>query len=107
VTTGMYTGQGAVEYFDYAHHVADNFIVEGKLKYFHNFGEAWGLIPRNHAVVFLDNHDTQRGGALLTHKRSRIYELASIFMLVHPGGRPQFRCTDRTESLVVEAVLGT
>jgi len=25
VTTGMYTGQGALEYFDYAHHLAKKF----------------------------------------------------------------------------------
>jgi len=85
----MYTGQGALEYFEYAHHLAKNFIVEGKLKYFHSFGEAWGLIPRNHAVVFVDNHDTQRGEALLSHKGSRIYELASVFMLAHPYGYPK------------------
>jgi len=37
----------------------------------------------------MDNHDTQRGEALLSHKGSRIYELSSIFMLVHPYGYPK------------------
>merc|ERR1719223_947895 len=89
VTSTMYTQTGALEYFDYARNVAENFVAEGKLKYFHNFGEAWDMLPSEKVVVFLDNHDTQRADALLTYKHSRLYELASIFMLAHPYGYPK------------------
>ena len=27
----------------------------------HNFGEAWGFLPDEDALVFVDNHDNQRG----------------------------------------------
>ena len=26
-----------------------------------NFGEAWGFLPDDDALVFIDNHDNQRG----------------------------------------------
>lgn len=61
----------------------------GKLEYLRNFGEAWGFIPSASAVVFLDNHDTQRGEAQLTYKSGKLYELATIFMLAHPYGYPK------------------
>ena len=89
VTTHMYTHQGALEYFDYAQHLSKNIIAEGKLQHFHNFGEAWSMVHRSKAVVFVDNHDTQRGEALLSYKGSRYYEFANIFMLAHPYGYPK------------------
>ena len=32
-----------------------------KLAYMENFGEAWGFLPDDDALVFVDNHDNQRG----------------------------------------------
>ena len=32
-----------------------------KLAFMSNFGEAWGFLPDNDALVFVDNHDNQRG----------------------------------------------
>jgi alpha-amylase len=59
------------------------------MQYLAGIGEAWGLLPREHAVVFVDNHDTQRGGAELTYKSGALYTLANIFMLAHPYGFPK------------------
>jgi alpha-amylase len=57
------------------------------------FGEGWGYMPSDKAIVFIDNHDNQRGhgggGGVLTHKDGRLYELASILMLAWPYGYPQ------------------
>ena len=41
------------------------------------------------AVVFMDNHDTQRGDAPLTYKNGQRYYLANVFMLAHPYGHPK------------------
>merc|ERR1719382_2303604 len=54
-----------------------------------NFGEKWGFLASDKSVVFLDNHDTQRGEAKLTYKNGKLYELANIFMLAHPYGYPK------------------
>lgn len=46
-------------------------------------------MPDKYAVIFLDNHDTQRNGAAqLTYKNGDMYQFASIFMLAHPYGYP-------------------
>ncbi|MBW4660729.1 MAG: alpha-amylase family protein [Drouetiella hepatica Uher 2000/2452] len=56
-------------------------------------GEAWGLMPNEKAIVFIDNHDKQRGhaggGTYLTYKNGKLYDLANVFMLAFPYGTPQ------------------
>merc|ERR1719461_2287530 len=69
--------------------LAPHFVQNDILSHLNNFGEEWGLIPSKHAVVFLDNHDTQRGEAQLTYKNGELYQLANIFMLAHPYGYPK------------------
>jgi len=59
------------------------------MQYLKTLGESWGLMPSASAVVFLDNHDTQRGGAPLTYKSGDIYTFATIFMLSWPYGYPK------------------
>lgn len=49
--------------------------------------QAWGLMPADKAVVFLDNHDTQRAGSL-SYMYGQVYRLASIWMLAQPYGYP-------------------
>jgi alpha-amylase len=75
--------------FNYARKLDPNFQDEGKLQYLNTFGQGWGLLPRDEAVVFIDNHDTQRGGASLTYKDGGMYNLINIFMLAHPYGYPK------------------
>ena len=45
------------------------------------------------SVVFVDNHDSQRGhvgnGLILSYKRTSIYALANVFMLAWPMGYPR------------------
>jgi alpha-amylase len=91
VMPSWYVGLGDVTEFAYAESLASNMLMDGGLQYLAGIGEAWGLLPREHAVVFVDNHDTQRGGALLTYKSGALYTLASIFMLAHPYGYPKVR----------------
>ena len=49
--------------------------------------EAWGLIPADKAVVFLENHDTQRGGGIW-YLDGQSYRLANVWMLAQPYGYP-------------------
>jgi len=87
-----YFQTGDVSEFKYARNIAHVFNSE-KLAYLQNFGSNWGFIPGYKAVVFLDNHDLQRGhgggGEALTHKDGQRYALASVFMLAWPYGYPQ------------------
>ena len=57
----------------------------------YSLGEPWGFLPHGDALVFVDNHDTQRGGAgggpaILTYKQSKLYKvrhLQPMFLYVH------------------------
>ena len=57
-------------------------------------GEAWGMYPEGNALVFIDNHDNQRGhGAggqnILTFRVAKMYKMANAFMLAWPYGVPR------------------
>ncbi|MFN2637918.1 MAG: alpha-amylase family protein [Gemmatimonadaceae bacterium] len=48
---------------------------------------AWGLMPADKAVVFLENHDTQRSGGI-SYRDGMAYRLANVWMLAEPYGYP-------------------
>lgn len=82
-----YTGNGDVHEFRYGKDLARMFNNE-RLAYLKNFGESWGYLPGGSAVVFTDNHDTQRDGGVLTYRDRGEYALANAFMLAWPYGTP-------------------
>ncbi|XP_053929627.1 pancreatic alpha-amylase-like isoform X2 [Cuculus canorus] len=62
-----------------------------KMAYLKNWGEGWGFVPSDRALVFVDNHDNQRGhgaggSSILTFWDARLYKMAVGFMLAHPYG---------------------
>ncbi|MEU8520284.1 carbohydrate-binding module family 20 domain-containing protein [Streptomyces sp. NPDC048577] len=87
VSPGEYLGNGDVQEFRYARDLKRIFGSE-KLSYLSGFGESWGYLPSGKAAVFVDNHDTERGGDTLNYKAGATYTLASVFMLAWPYGSP-------------------
>ena len=88
-----YFQNGKVNEFDYGKKIAE-FFRGGPLAALQNFGGTWKeLMPSDKAVVFVDNHDKQRGhgggGDYITFKDGRLYDLANVFMLAWPYGYPQ------------------
>ncbi|MFF8603572.1 carbohydrate-binding module family 20 domain-containing protein [Streptomyces sp. NPDC015232] len=87
VAPSEYLGNGDVQEFRYARDLKR--VLQGeKLAYLKNFGEAWGYMPSGQSGVFVDNHDTERGGDTLNYKNGAQYTLASVFMLAWPYGSP-------------------
>lgn len=90
-----YYPHGHVIDFKYGQFVSESFLgLNGHtLANLETLGESWGLAPSEQAVVFIDNHDKQRGhgggGNYLTHQDGDRYTLANVFMLAFPYGRPQ------------------
>ncbi|MGW3951486.1 alpha-amylase [Streptomyces sp. NPDC004752] len=82
-----YTGTGDVQEFRYAYDLKRVFTNE-KLAYLKNYGEGWGYLNSSVVGVFVDNHDTERGGSTLTYKDGASYTLANVFMLALPYGAP-------------------
>jgi alpha-amylase len=50
-------------------------------------GDGAGLLPADRAVVFVNNHDTQRASSLF-YGDGAAYDLATVFMLAWPYGYP-------------------
>lgn len=90
-----YYASGNVIDFRYGSFMGEAFWgLEGQtLANLQTLGEGWELAPSDKAVVFIDNHDKQRGhgggGHYLTYKDSDLYALANVFMLAFPYGKPQ------------------
>merc|ERR1712070_750361 len=59
VIPSMYTSLGSVAEFTYWRDLASNFLQDQKLSYLKDFPFD-GLLNSSSAVVFTDNHDTQR-----------------------------------------------
>ena len=48
---------------------------------------AWGIMPSNKAVVFLQNHDTQHQCGL-SYRGGNVFRVANVWMLAQPYGYP-------------------
>lgn len=98
-----YHDLGQVTCFPYAFNLGPKFAGVSLLRDdLESFGEAWGMMPSADAVVFIDNHDTQRDVAPLTaQKDSILYIMANVYMLAWPYGYPKvmssYYFTDKDE----------
>lgn len=81
-----YTPYGQVTNFDYQRDIAESF-ANGDIANLTSMPDHGGLTS-DEAVVFIDNHDTQRYEPALTHVDGDRYHLATAFMLAHPYGTP-------------------
>ncbi|MEM7796961.1 MAG: alpha-amylase family protein [Cyanobacteria bacterium P01_C01_bin.118] len=89
-----YFGNGSISEVRYGRNLGEQ-VRHGQLKNLVLFGEAWGLVPSHKAIVFTDNHRTQRSRDrnIVTFKapadNGASYRLANIFMLAWPYGTPK------------------
>jgi len=87
-----YFGTGAVTEFQYSQKVGEAFL-SGRLDRLHGPGSIWEqahFLPSDSALVFIDNHDNQRHGShIVTYKDGALHDLANVFMLAYPYGRPR------------------
>ncbi|XP_052870558.1 alpha-amylase 2-like [Anopheles cruzii] len=91
ITKYEYTHLGTVTEFRFSAEIGRAFRGHNQLRWLVNWGPEWGFLQSHLALVFVDNHDNQRGhGAggdeVLTHKVPKNYKMASAFMLAHPFG---------------------
>ncbi|XP_035393342.1 pancreatic alpha-amylase-like [Cygnus atratus] len=93
ITGSQYFGNGRVTEFKYGAKLGT--VIRKwngeKMSYLKNWGEGWGFVPSDRALVFVDNHDNQRGhgaggASILTFWDARLYKMAVGFMLAHPYG---------------------
>lgn len=86
-TADEYVGNGDVTEFAYHGKVSDAF-KNGSLAQLISVPDEMPL-PSDQAVVFIDNHDTQRSDPTLTYEDGAVHDLANAFMLAYPYGSPR------------------
>nr|XP_033772179.1 pancreatic alpha-amylase-like [Geotrypetes seraphini] len=93
ISANEYFGLGRVTEFKYGAKLG-NVIRKWngeKMAYLKSWGEGWSFMPSDKALVFVDNHDNQRGhgaggASILTFFDARLYKMGVGFMLAHPYG---------------------
>ncbi|MBB2893776.1 carbohydrate-binding module family 20 domain-containing protein [Flexivirga oryzae] len=90
VPASDYYATGDVHDFAYASQLKSQF-GSGQIKNLESFGTSWGILPSEHASVFVSNHDTERNGTTLSYKDGAAYTLANTFMLAFPDGSPSIQ----------------
>jgi alpha-amylase len=84
-----YVNTGRVTEFRYASALIEAFL-HGRVEALNEIGGSEWL-ESGQAVVFIDNHDSQRshlGDNILNYKNAVAYDLATVFMLAYPYGYP-------------------
>lgn len=86
-----YFDYGRVTEFKYGRKLGEMFRGHHLLKDLVNWGTGWSMFPDDNALVFIDNHDNQRGHGgggdmILTFRVTRMYKMATALMLAHPYG---------------------
>jgi alpha-amylase len=89
-----FTPVGTMLGFDFAYQVHDAFKsypqdATGNITDLAVFGEESGLLPSDKSLVFVENHDTERGSQTLSYKDGATNILATEFMLARGYGTPQ------------------
>ena len=83
-----YYANGRVTEFRYCNKIKQGIDRFGMLKYVVDY--TWGMADSAHALVFVDNHDNQRGTEAttitLTHKQPKEYKIGTAFLLANDYG---------------------
>ncbi len=66
---------------------------------------AWGLMPSDKAVVFLQNHDTQHQCGI-SYRDGNVFRLANVWMLAQPYGYPSITTAVTCASSLETATIG-
>lgn len=86
---------GDVIEFEYGRLVGESFLNVGDrtLADLFQIESQTEMVPSHQAVVFIDNHDKQRGhgggGNYLTYQDGQLHTLGMVFMLAYPYGKPR------------------
>lgn len=80
---------GTVTEFRVSQELSRAFGGQNDLRWLQTFGEGWDFFPSKYSLTFIDNHDNQRDGHVLTYKDGRLYKMATAFHLAWPYGVPR------------------
>jgi len=86
ITPDQYLGNGQVYEFAYGKELQS--VLAGSPGRALDLGTSATWVPSDQAVVFVDNHDTERNGSTLSYADGEQYALANVLMLAGSYGTP-------------------
>ncbi len=86
ITPEQYAANGTVFEFAWGRDVQG--VLAGSPDLALDLGTGPGYLPSDDAVVFVDNHDTERNGSTLSYRDGSTYVLANVLMLAGTYGTP-------------------
>ncbi|XP_047223549.1 alpha-amylase [Girardinichthys multiradiatus] len=111
ISTNEYFNLGRVTEFKYGAKLGNVFRKWNgeKLSFTKNWGEGWGFMPNGNALVFIDNHDNQRGhgaggASIITFWDPKLHKMAVAYMLAHPYGQARIMSSYRWDRNIVNGV---
>lgn len=84
ITTQQYTALGYVTEFRYCQKIKEGIDDFGRLLGVVDYG--WGMEESDHAFVFVDNHDNERGNDAITFTQPLKYKMAVAYTLANDYG---------------------
>ena len=100
ISATNYLENGMVTEFKYPLVIVEAF-EDGNTNALTDFSSPQDWLPADQAIVFVDNHDLQRGHAgsetIVNYKDGKRYDLAVAFMLAYPYGYPMVMSSYRFE----------
>lgn len=84
-----YTPLGAITEFRHSADIGNVFRGYKPMGYMNSWGRGWGFVESEDALVFVDNHDNQRGHggggtSVLMYRDGKRYRMATAWTLAHP-----------------------
>ncbi|MFD7709338.1 alpha-amylase family protein [Streptomyces sp. NPDC059786] len=99
--------QGSLLGIDYAYQIKDTFKSydggDGNITALRTLGERSGLLPGDKSLVFVQNHDSERGDTTLSYRDADTNLLANKFMLAYGYGRPQVYASYAFDGLATDS----
>lgn len=86
ITPDQYLANGKVLEFSWGRDVKG--MLKGSIDPVLTLGTGPAYVPSEKAVVFVDNHDTERNGSTLSYKEGATYQLADVLLLASGYGTP-------------------
>ncbi|WP_421741119.1 alpha-amylase [Cellulomonas sp.] len=86
ITPEQYLGNGLVYEFAWGKDVQG--VLASSPERVLDLGTTPGYVPSDDAVIFVDNHDTERNGSTLSYADAEDYALANVLMLAGTYGTP-------------------
>ncbi|WP_456845482.1 alpha-amylase [Cellulomonas sp. P5_C6] len=86
ITPEQYTGNGKVYEFAWGKDVQG--VLAGSPRLALDLGTTGAYLPSDDAIIFVDNHDTERNGSTLSYADGAQYGLANVLMLASSYGTP-------------------